>query len=338
MMKFSGSLKIVLAVLVALLEAGCQSARPIQFGIYSVPEKDLGTARAMGMDFVVGPKFPDYLASAQRAGLKVIGREGKVYAHKALLGCYLSDEPDLFGTPPSSIAMEYKAAKQRSKSPIFLNLSSGYSIELYGEHCDIVMFDWYPIGWMPIETFYSNARVARLAARTKPFFAVIQAFDWQRYPALMPASANNRSPTAVEIKAMAVWAAMNGASGIAFYPFNDGTTDITQYPERSKAIEEAVSLIKEHQDWFAGSRAWAPYPFNYEDRRDQYTTTAEPSIGARFVKMPGAPQKYWVVAANLTDRVIRVTESKRVDVDGTDGTIVFMPFEIKFLTAALKTK
>ena len=154
--------------------------------MFQVPEKNLRAAQGLGMDFVVGSSQRGYLDEAARLKLNVITADSKV-KHRAVLGSILTDEPDLHGIPPERISREYKAAKSRSRTPVFLNLSSAYAAEAYRENCDVLMFDWFPIGWMPIESFYSQLRIARLAAGKKPFFVVIQAFDWSRYPDLMPA-------------------------------------------------------------------------------------------------------------------------------------------------------
>src|SRR5688572_20291192 len=120
--------------------------------MFQVPQKNLADVRALGIDFVVGSPRREYLDEAHALNLKVITKYPKT-DHPAIMGSILTDEPDLHGVSPDQIAQEYKKAKWQTPKPIFLNLSSGYSVEAYGAHCDVVMFDWYPVNWQPLETF-----------------------------------------------------------------------------------------------------------------------------------------------------------------------------------------
>src|ERR1051325_9479612 len=108
--------------------------------MFQVPEKNLRDAHVLGMDFVVGSSQRGYLDEAARLKLNVITAESKV-KHRAVLGSILTDEPDLHGISPERISKEYKAAKSRSRRPVFLNLSSAYTAEAYRENCDVLMFD-----------------------------------------------------------------------------------------------------------------------------------------------------------------------------------------------------
>jgi hypothetical protein len=316
------------------LLCGCAAQRPIRFGMFQVPEKNLRAVHALGMDFVVGPSTPAYLEEAARLKLKVITQDSKV-KHHAILGSILTDEPDLHGLPPERIAQEYKAAKRPDRKPIFLNLSSAYAAEAYRENCDVLMFDWFPIGWMPLETFYSQLRLARLAAGKKPFFVVIQAFDWSRYPDLMPAG-NYRKPTAAEVKAMTIWAAMNGAKGIAYYPFDDGHFSLEEAPEISAAIKESIALVRDYDWLFESPRAWIEYPFQFQSSADKTNSIAETSIAIRAARTPEYPGTTYITAANTTDRAIVV--KPLLQFDEVAGEIQFAPFEVKFLTARISAR
>ena len=318
---------LLLAVLLGGL-CGCASGpRPIQFGIFQVPQQNLADARSLGMNFVVGSAEPEYLNTAATHGLKVIIPAQPVVRHAAVLGSILTDEPDLKGIAPQQIGAEYKAARTR---PVFLNLSSGFSTEAYTSQCDVVMFDWFPIDWTPTETFYSHLRAARLAANGKPFFAVIQTFSWSKYPELMPAG-SYRKPTPAEIKAMTLWAAMNGAQGIAYYPFDDGHVSLTDSPEIAAAIKESVELVRNYDWLFEAPRAWMEYPFQFQRSEDKTNAIAETSIAIRAARTKENPNIVFVVAANTTDHAIVV--KPLIHFDEANGEIRFEPLEVKFLTA-----
>lgn len=324
---------LLTALAVSFLAMGCATPRhgALLFGMYAVPKEDLKSAKAMGIDFVVGPKGKEYLEAVQAAGLRVIGSGTNFPRHPALLGNYLSDEPDLNGISPAKIEKEYRAAKRRSSRRVYLNTSAGSSVESYARYCDVVMFDWYPIGWQPLETFYAQLRLARLAAREKPFFAVVQAFSWANYPKLMPPSAEYRKPTAAEVKAMAIWAAMSGASGIAFYPFDDGLTDLRDSPELVEAIQQSIQEIRAHQQFLLAKKVWGTYPFSFPEGVDKYNAVFDPAIAVKYAQAPGKSDRLLLTAANTTSRVIKVRTQPGL-LDDTAQEMTFAPLEVKLLT------
>jgi hypothetical protein len=323
-LKFLGGFVVAFAV-------GCASPQPpIRFGMFQVPQKNLADASGLGMDFVVGSSQRDYLDAAAAQKLKVITPPQSGVRHRAVAGSILTDEPDLHGISPEKIAAEYKAAKKSGPRPVFLNLSSGFSVEAYVQDCDVLMFDWFPVGWMPLETFYSHLRAARTAAGKKPFCAVIQTFDWSKYPELMPPG-SYRKPTPAEVKAMTVWAAMNGAQGIAYYSFDDGHVSLAESPEIAAAIKQSIELVRNYDWLFESPRAWMEYPFQFQRSEDKTNAIAETSIAIRAARTPENPGTVFVVAANTTDRAITV--KPLVHFDEAEGEIRFEPLEVKFLTA-----
>ncbi len=322
-------------VLVVLM-GGCHSPRSIQFGFYAVPEADLPAVGRLGVDFVVGTKSKSYLDAAKQANLQVIGTGSKFLNHSSLLGNYLSDEPDLNGLSPGQIRIQYQNAKRRSAKPVFLNLSSGYSIESYSPYCDVVMFDWYPIGWQPIETFHSHLRAARVAAGKKPFYAIIQAFDWSHYPSLVPPSKLYRKPTPLEVKAMTVWAAMSGATGVMYYPYHDSKTEIIHTPELIDAIQESIEFVRMNNEYFGPARIWNPYPFSFENLTDRYNEISESSIAIKYSKTPADAGFYRLIAANTTSREIVVTPAPNIEIESSQPRIVFGPLEFKLLKVRVR--
>lgn len=324
---------IALGVLIALLTTGCRS-RAIQFGIYAVPREDLSAAKDLGVDFVVGPGEQGYLDAVATHGLKALVRGNSFPKHRAVMGHYIWDEPDLFRVPPNRVKEAYEAAKKRSPKRAFLNLSSGFAIEYYRRHADVLMFDWYPVGWRPVETYYSHLRVARLASQRKPFFAVVQAFDWSRYPKLMPRSDQYRAPSAAEVKAMSVWAAMEGASGIVYYPYDDGHYSIRTNQEVAMAIKVSVDFIRLYDSYFTGRRAWGPYPFRYPNAAEGTNALLAPAIAARYTQLDKRSNHLVLIAANTTERVVEAVAVKEIEIPAT-GPIRFEPYEIKMFPAKI---
>jgi hypothetical protein len=324
---------IITALVVTL--CGCASTQPIRFGMFQVPEQDLGQVKELGVDFVVGSSGREYLDAAKTANLSVIAPAEAPAKHPAVVGSMLKDEPDLQGISPEQVATEYKAAKRHARRPIYLNLSSGFSAEAYRDDCDVVMFDWYPVNWTPIETFYSHLRAARMAAGKKSFFAVIQTFDWSKYPEMMPAR-EYRKPTAAEVKAMTIWAAMNGAKGIAYYPYDDGRASLKSSPELAAAISESIALVRNYDWLFELPRAWIEYPFQFTSSADKTNAIAETSIAIRAARVKEHPETTFIVAANTTERPIVV--KSRVKFDEVGEEIRFEPLEAKFLTARIDEK
>lgn len=297
--------------------------------MFQVPPQNLADARALGIDFVIAPGQREYLDAAEANGLKVIVPANAEAREPSVIGSMLADEPDLHGISPDQIRKEYKAAKLR---PVFLNLSSGFSAEAYINDCDVLMFDWYPVNWTPLETFYSHLRAARLAAGKKPFFAVIQTFDWSKYPEMMP-PANYRKPTAAEVKAMTLWASMNDAKGIAYYPFNDGHASLAESPEIAAAIKQSIELVRNYDWLFEAPRTWIEYPFQFQRTEDKTNAIAETSIAIRAARTKEASDVVFVVAANTTDHAI--VAKPLVKFDEAEGDIRFEPLEVKFLTLRL---
>jgi hypothetical protein len=315
--------------------AGCANPRALMVGMYAVPEANLPTIRKLGMDFVVGSPGKSYLDTARRWDLKVITSGAGNGDHPAVLGHLLTDEPDLKEIPTAGIKNEFEQAKRKSRKPVFLNLSSGYSVEVYEPYCDVVMFDWYPAGWQPIETMWNHIRIARLASKGKPFYVIIQAFDWSRYPQMMPYRKELRAPTSQEIRAMAIWAAMGGASGVVFYPFDDGVTRMEDSTETMKAVEETAHFLHEWGDLFRSRRSFGAYPFEFENKEDQYNSVFEGSIAIRYAK--NSKGEEYLVAANTLSRKIKTRMRNHFRPSDPREYFEFEPLEVKLIPGRLQT-
>ena len=223
-----------------LLCAGCSTPRRhFSLGIYSAwSVTNLPALRDAGFDLVQGPARKPYLDSAHKLGLKVLAQPGTAAGpsfsattalravqqfdhHPALWAWYLSDEPDLNGIPPEAVRHANRTIHRAGASrPTALVVFNGASLATYHD-ADILMVDRYPVGWQPLAAFFQHMRHGGTAASVgkKPFYAVIQAFDWTYYGKLLgaPEGTPLRPPTREELRSMTHGALALGASGIFYY-------------------------------------------------------------------------------------------------------------------------
>lgn len=316
--------------------AGCKSPK-LEFGIYAVPQERLQEVKELGFDFVVGPGEEGYLSAAERAGLKVVATGRRYPRHRAVMGHYLWDEPDLHLVGPDEVAAAYRRAKKASRKPNFLNLFSANSIEFYAKWGDALMFNWYPVGRLPVETYVSQIRSARLGSGRKPFFAVVQAFDWSHYPNLIRSRPTYRVPEPEEIKAMSVWAAMGGARGILYYPFDDGYFSIQDHPEIVQAIRDSIEFIRLYEPLLTGDRVWGPYPFRIISPDEDGDANSGSGVAIRFTRMDKRSRHLVLVAANTSSKPVIVEALPAVEMPIT-GALTFDPYEIKFFPVTIKPR
>jgi hypothetical protein len=124
---------------------------------------------------------------------------------------------------------------------------------------------------------------------------------------------------------------MNGAKGIAYYPFDDGHASLADAPEIAAAIKESIEWVRNFDWLFETPRAWIEYPFQFASSGDKTNAIAETSIAIRAAKTKDNPDIVFIVAANTTDQAIVVKPLVRFD--EAEGEIRFEPLEVKFLTA-----
>lgn len=129
---------------------------------------------------------------------------------------------------------------------------------------------------------------------------------------------------------MTIWAAMNGAQGIAYYPFDDGHASLADSPEIATAIKDSIELVRNYDWLFEMPRAWIEYPFKFTSLSDRTNAIAETSIAIRAARLPENPGTVFIVAANTTDHAITVKPLLKFD--EAEGEIQFGPLEVKFLT------
>jgi hypothetical protein len=132
--------------------------------------------------------------------------------HPALLGWYISDEPNGKKVTPEQLVEIYKTVKENDPwHPVSIVFMAPFlTSKKYSEALDIVMADPYPIPNNPVSV--PGEVAAELSAEFKgklPFWIIPQAFGggelW------------GREPTIQEIRSMTWQSIINGATGIQYF-------------------------------------------------------------------------------------------------------------------------
>ncbi|MGC1391956.1 MAG: hypothetical protein WA816_13045 [Bacteroidales bacterium] len=132
--------------------------------------------------------------------------------HPALLGWYISDEPNGTSIAPEQLEQIYRTIKENDPwHPVSIVFMSPFlSVKKYSSALDIVMADPYPIPDFPVTKTGEVAGELRTEFKgKKPFWLVPQAFGggelW------------SREPTIQEIRSMTWQSIINGATGIQYF-------------------------------------------------------------------------------------------------------------------------
>lgn len=312
--------------LLLLGSTGCHTNRNAFYplGIYSVPTtNDLKTVRRAGFNLVAGPANAEYLNAARTLGLKVLaspqtsaGPDFNASAarhavrqsdsHPALWAWYLIDEPDLNRVSPEDVLKAHRFLKNiGARKPTALVLYQGYRALDYARHSDILMIDRYPIPWLPLANFPQHVRMARLAAGPeKPLLAVIQAFDWNAHPDLLPDEKNLRPPTPAELRCMTYCALAQRANGLFFYCLNDGKWNVTEHPEIWESVKKVVAEVNRRRPLFQAEHVWWPYLHQFKDPRTRFNAALESSVSPALLRVRRGnefvPAGDYILAVNTT--------------------------------------
>lgn len=177
------------------------------------------------------------LDEAQKYGLKVIlsiynssrGAQyikdvvGQIKGHPALLGWYLSDEPDLRSDSQDEQAAKYRAIRSVDKvHPTFMVVHSEAAYKTYGRVTDILATDIYPLPGATTAVGHAIDHATDLFPE-KQIWSVLQTFHWPNDP-------ENRwpyLPTIKEVRNMTYQSILEGAKGLGYYSFTDREKDPT---------------------------------------------------------------------------------------------------------------
>lgn len=374
---------IVMVALMGGLAAACQrlpqakgpsanraASKPFPLGIYGVPGvADLQVVHASGFSLVMGGLDPAYMDAAARLGVGVIAAPGSSAGkgfdakrvretvrrwdrHPALSGWYLIDEPDLNEVPAEQVEQAHNAVRLAGgQKPTALVVARGWNLAKF-HTADLLMVDFYPVGWIPVPAFFQHMRHGATAARAggKQFYAVIQSMDWGAYRTeYFPPPFSPRPPTEEELRSMTWGARIIGADAVVYYPYRDGNWEMPRHPETWKALTNVVQEVRRWEPIFAAP-ATSQRPPRSEMMTDRRNEALEPPIlwsvnsvrqGNGFV----AAGDYWVLV-NTTERIqqIRLTDETwwnvrmpdvrhddEVAVDADGWMPALAPFEVRIL-------
>jgi hypothetical protein len=308
---------------------GCQQTRTSDFpiGIYSVPLADLGAVRAAGFNIVRGAATREYLDSAHQLGLQVLASPGSLAGprfkpeaareavasfdkHPALWAWYIADEPDLNGTPPEEVRkMSQVLKKAGARKPTALVIYQGRETLFYGNIADITMIDRYPVPWLPLANFPQHVRLARLGVgKDKPLIAVIQAFDWSYYPALLPGGRDLRPPTYEELRCMTYSALAQRATGLFYYCYNDGAWKMPEHADTWQALTRVVGEVHSRLPLFEAEHLWWHCVHEYPNEADGFNEALDSSVTPALLRVREGNASVsagdYLLAVNTTARMI----------------------------------
>ena len=276
-------------------------------GIYGVKSNDFGAVRAAGFNLVFGAPALDVLETATQQGLRVIssppplGKTNAGYAanaavaravdqHPGLWAWYLADEPELNRVSPA-VLRERRAALRAAgaNKPTAVVFYHAAEAQHYAAESDIVMVDRYPVPWQPLAVASAQWRLGRLTAgRTKPFIAVLQAFDWSAHADLLPGEKNLRPPTHAELRCMAYQALAQGADGLFFYAFESGSWKLREHPATWTAVQQVIGEVNDRRGLFKAEPLWWPRAFDFASGADRFNATHDASISPVLLRVTTA--------------------------------------------------
>ncbi|MGN6386957.1 MAG: hypothetical protein ACTHMT_12040, partial [Verrucomicrobiota bacterium] len=279
---------------------GCASQKaPFMLGVYSVSKEQLSTVAAEGFELVASPANREYLREANQYGVKVLApsgamkpispqSRGKIITmdrEPALWAWYLVDEPDLHRIPPTIVSKANRNLKSIVNKPTLVVLSSGSAVEKYAHCADLLAVDWYPVPWAPVSTFAREMRLARLGADGKPFYSIIQAFNWAAFPGMIKTTELLREPTPAELRCMAYLAMANDARGVLFYTYSEPNWTLKEHPELWASVETLATELRELAPLFAHRVPWFPLETNHHGA-EMFNEIYEARVLVNLFKVP----------------------------------------------------
>lgn len=141
-----------------------------------------------------------------------------------------------------------------------------------------MMVDRYPVPWQPLAVASAQWRLGRLTAgRTKPFIAVLQAFDWNAHAEMLPGETNLRPPTHTELRCMVYQALAQGADGLFFYAWESGSWKLREHPATWTALQQVIGEVNDRRGLFKPSRSGGRAPTNSARARTASTPPRTPA-------------------------------------------------------------
>ena len=276
-------------------------------GIYGVKSNDFGAVRAAGFNLVFGAPSLDVLETATRQGLRVVAyppaltkgdaatAANAIVAqtadrHPGLWAWYLADEPELNRVSPAVLRERRTALRAAgANKPTAVVFYHAAEARHYAAESDIMMVDRYPVPWQPLAVASAQWRLGRLiAGRTKPFIAVLQAFDWNAHAEMLPGETNLRPPTHTELRCMVYQALAQGADGLFFSAWESGSWKLREHPATWTALQQVVGEVNDRRGLFQAEPLWWPRAYEFGARAARFNATQDASISPVLLRVTAA--------------------------------------------------
>lgn len=237
-------------------------------GIYGVNDpKQLAKLKEDGFDSFHTGSDPVLLAAlakeAKRLGMRMVAHPDTVReADQSLTrgwpidAWYLVDEPDVIKM--SSSALRGLSEKTRSwdpERPQTFVIGQGSPAKVYGEIGDILMMDWYPVPHKAADSVADQIDlVMGVIPKEKPFWMVVQAYDWADEVKDPIKLKGLRFPTQSEIRFMSYLSVLHGARGLFYFSLGKKGKTLFDYPELWQSVASVAREMKSMQPVFGQGR------------------------------------------------------------------------------------
>lgn len=256
-------------------------------GIYGVSDpKQLAGLKDGGFDSFHTGADPVLLAAlakeARRLGMRMVAHPDRVRELDLSLtrdwpvdAWYLEDEPDVIKM--ASTTLQGISAKTRSWDPVrpqTFVIGHGAPAKVYGAIGDILMMDWYPVPHRPTDSVADQIDIVMSAIpKGKPFWMVVQAYDWADEVKDPVKSKGLRFPSRFEIRFMSYLSVLHGARGLFYFSLGKMGKTLFEYPDLWKSVSGVAREMKSMQPIFERGMP-IPLPFqpdvNLEARAWRY--------------------------------------------------------------------
>lgn len=145
-------------------------------------------------------------------------------------------------TESELVERDQRVKKALPGPPTAFVVGDGGDALCYARAGDILMVDWYPVPHRPITSVGDHVRWTVDAARGRPVWAVLQAYDWRDQAQRNPNVPRiGRFPTAGEIRFMSYLALVRGARGLFYFTFTKpGGRTLLDVPDQWYALTIVV--------------------------------------------------------------------------------------------------
>lgn len=208
-----------------------------------------GEASLQGMRMIASP-------------VKVLGADSATTRKWPMDAWYLFDEPDVAGMSTATLrGLSDKVRAWDPQRPHAFVIGRGAAAKLYGGIGDILMMDWYPVPHRATDSVADEIDLVISALpKEKPFWMVVQAYDWADEIS-DPVKRNGlRFPNHAEIRFMSYVAVVHGARGLYYFALSKKGKTLFDYPELWQSVSRVSREMRGMQPVFERGRL-IPLPF-----------------------------------------------------------------------------